>query len=100
MEMEAYAQENDYTWRKDSEEESEETDDTDSVGSYPDIASIGGIGRTAPGMLSPDIPGPSVPSPAYTRSYGEAKKMKKDREPFYKGYWVVYLPGDINGLRK
>ena len=24
----------------------------------------------------------------------------KDREPFYKGYVVVYLPGDINGLTK
>ena len=58
MEMEAYAQENDYTWRKGSRE-SEETDDTDSVGSYPDIASIGDVCRTAPGMLSPDIPGPS-----------------------------------------
>ena len=72
-----------------AEEESEETDDTDIVGSYPDIASIGKIGRTAPGMQSP----------AHTRSYGKSK-TKKDREPFYKGYGVVYLPGDINGLAK
>ena len=56
-------------------------------------------------MLSPDsgIPPPGIPpSPAHTRSYGKAKKAK-DREPFYKGYkgdGVVYLPGDINGLRK
>ena len=83
-----------------TEEESEETDDTDSAGSYPDIASIGDIGRTAHCILSPDIPGPSVPSPAHTRSYGKAKKTKNDREPFYKGYGVVYLPGDINGLAK
>ena len=36
-------------------------------------------------------------SPAHTRSYGKAKKTK-DREPFYKGYGVVYLLGYINGL--
>ena len=40
------------------------------------------------------------PSPARTRSYGKAKKTKKDREPFYKGFGVVYLPGDINGITK
>ena len=57
-----------------AEEESEETDDRNSVGSYPDIASKGDIGRTASGMLSP---GPRVPSPAHTRSYG---KTKKDEE--------------------
>ena len=83
-----------------AEEESEETDDTDSVGSYPDIASIGDIGRTAPAMLSPDIPFLSVPPPAHTCSYGKAKKTKKDREPFYKSYGVVYLPGDMNGLAR
>ena len=42
-----------------------------------------------------DIP----PSPAHTRSAGKAKKSK-DREPFYKGYGVVYLPRDISGLTK
>ena len=42
-----------------------------------------------------DVP----PSPAKTCYYGKAKKMK-DREPFYKGYGVVYLPGDINELTK
>ena len=63
-----------------AEEESEDTDDNDSVESYPDIASIGDIGRTAPGMLtsdsdisSPGTPGPSIPSP---RSHGKAKKTK------------------------
>ena len=29
---------------------------------------------------------------------GKAKKAKKNRQPFYKGYGVVYLPGDIKGL--
>ena len=91
------------------EGESEDTDDTDSVEPYPEPAStipetnsgptsIGVIGRTAPGILTPDSGMP--PSPAYTRSYGKAKKTKMDREPFYKGYGVVYLPGDINGFAK
>ena len=31
------------------------------------------------------------------RTYGKAKRTK-DREPFFKGYGVVYLPRDINGL--
>ena len=35
-----------------AEAESEDTDDTDSVESYPDIASIGDINRTAPGILT------------------------------------------------
>ena len=86
-----------------AEEESEDTDDTDSVESYPDIASIGDIDESSDilsDMLSPDPPGPSIPSPVHTRSYGKAKKSKKDREPFYKGYGVVYHPGDINGLTK
>ena len=43
------------------------------------------------------------PSPAHTRSYGKAKKIKV-RGAFYKGFskgeGVVYLPGDINGLAK
>ena len=49
-------------------------------------------------MLSsePDI----LQSPLHTRSYGKAKKTKKAREPFYKGYGVVYPPGGINGLAK
>ena len=37
--------------------------------------------------------------PAHTSSYGKVKKTK-DRESFYKGYGVVYLPGDISGLTK
>ena len=89
-----------------AEVESEDTDDTDSVEPYPDIASIGDIGESSdissPGILSSDSgkssSGPSIPSSLHTRSYGKSRKTKKDREPFYKGYGVVYLPGDINGL--
>ena len=78
------------------EEGSGDTDDTDT-------ASIGDIGESSD-ILSSDIsdissPGPSIPSPAHTRSHGKAKKTK-DREPFYKGYGVVYLPANINGLVK
>ena len=29
---------------------------------------------------------------------GKARKKRKTREPFYKGYGVVYLPADIKGL--
>ena len=69
--------------------------------SYPDIASIGDIGESSdiasPCILSSHS---GISSPAHTRSYGKAKKMKKVRELFYKGYGVVYLPGDINGLTK
>ena len=93
-----------------AEEESEDTDDTDSVESYPSPPSIGDIDRTAPGILtsdsdilSPDTapPAPSIqPSPLHTRPYRKAKRSKKDRETFYKGYGVVYLPRDINGLAK
>ena len=83
--------------------EFEDTDDTDSVESYPDISSIGDICESSdissPGILSSD-PGISssghrVPSFLHTRCYGKARKTMKDREPFYKGYGVVYLPGDI-----
>ena len=36
-----------------------------------------------------DAPGPSA---------GKARKKRKTKEPFYKGYGVVYHPGDIKGL--
>ena len=55
-----------------------------------------GILPSDSGILSP---GSGILSPAHTRSYGKAK-MTKDREPFYKGYGVMYLPGDINGLTR
>ena len=82
------------------EVESEDTDDTDT-------ASIGDSGESfdisSPGILPSDSvilsQGSSIPSPAHTRSYGKAKKTK-DRETFYKGYGVVYLPGDIKRLTK
>ena len=61
---------------------------------YDEATSIGNIGESSD-MISTGIP----PSPLHTRSYGKAKKTK-DREPFYKGYEEVYLPGDINGLTK
>ena len=77
------------------EEGSEDTDDTDT-------APIGDIGESSD-ILSSDISSPGTsdipPSPAHTRYYGKAKKSK-DRETFYKGYGVVYLPGDISGLTK
>ena len=97
-----------------AEEESEDTCDADSVESYPDIALIGDIGESSDisspdsSILSPDTappdtapPGPSMPaSPPHTRSYGKAKKKKKDKERFYIGFGVGHLPGDINGLAK
>ena len=65
------------------EEEFENTDVSDSVESYPDIDSLGDIGRTAPGIPTSDsdISSPRMPpSPAHTRSHGKAKKTK-NREP-------------------
>ena len=84
------------------EEESEDNDVTDSVESYPDTASRGDIGKSTSDISSPGTspPGPSATSPLHTRTYGKAKTTKKDREPFYKGYGVGYLPGDINGLAR
>ena len=94
---------------EEEEEESENTDDTDSVESYHDIASTGYSDlstvdyNSLPGILTSDSdllsPDPSIPSPVQSRSCGKSKKTK-DREPFYKVYGVVYLPGDINGVTK
>ena len=61
------------------EEVSEDTADTDSVESYPAIASIGDIGRTAPGILTSDfdIASPGVrPSPAHIHFHGKATQAK------------------------
>ena len=84
--------------------ESEDTDDTDSVESYPDPASMRYIGGSTPDISSPGSsilsPDTSPPLPLHTRSYGKAEKTKKDGEPFYKGYGVVYLPGEINRLAR
>ena len=73
--------------------ESEYTDYTGDIGESYDILSSD-ISSHDSGIA---LPGPSIPSPAHTRSYGIAKETK-DREPFYKGYGVVYLPGEIYGL--
>ena len=60
--------------------------------SYPGIASIGDIGRAAPGrtapstltsdsdISSPGKPGPSIPSTGHTRSHGKAKNTKDIRK--------------------
>ena len=67
--------------------------DTASIGESSDVASLTST-RRAPTDIHRtfvDVP----PSPARIRSYGIAKNTK-DREPFYKGYGVVYLTGAIN----
>ena len=71
------------------EEESEDTDGTDTD-------SMGDISESSPVIMSSDsgIVSPG-PSPAHTRSYGKARKTKV-RGAFYKGYGVVYLPGDYS----
>ena len=77
-----------------TEEGCEDIDDTDT-------ASTGDIGKSSD-ILSSDISSPGtsdIPSPVHTSSCGKAKKTK-EREPFYKGYVVVYLPGHISGLAK
>ena len=87
-----------------AEEKFEDTDDSYRVS---DTASIGDIGESSdissPNILPSDSvilsPGSTIPSPAYTRSYGKAKNTK-DREPLHKGYGVVYLPADISGFTK
>ena len=84
-------------------EEFEDTGDTDSVESYPDTTSTeysdistADYNAPPPGTAQPD---PSIPRSPHTRS-GKDKKTKKDREHFYKGCGVVYLPGDINVFAK
>ena len=43
-------------------------------------------------------PSPGIsPTPPPSRG-GKTRKKRKTREPFYKGYGVVYLPGDIKGI--
>ena len=63
-------------------------------------ASSDGYRKPSPGiMVAPAIIPPPPPSE------GKARKKRKTREPFYKGYafykgyGVVYLPGDMKGLR-
>ena len=82
-------------------EESEDGGDTDDTTSSVEDTDPSHRRRSLVDMISLDYTrSRSVPpSPAHTRSHGKAKK-EKDREPFYKGFEVVYLPGDINGLTK
>ena len=75
--MEAYAQWYGYTGDMKEEEDEESTEG----------ASSDGYRRPSPGI-----------SPTPPPSGGKARKKRKTREPFYKGYGVVYLLGDINGL--
>ena len=75
-------------------EESEDGGDTDGTTSTVEEPEPSHRHRSLVDMISPvhtrrafeDVP----PSPAKTRSYGKAKKTK-DREPFCKGFGVVYL---------
>ena len=39
-----------------------------------------------------------VPPPTPSPCGGKSRKKRKTREPFYKGYGVVYLPEDIKRL--
>ena len=41
------------------------------------------------------MPTSGTSPPTFT---GKTRKRRKTRELFYKGYGVVYLPGDIKGL--
>ena len=73
-----------------AEEESEDTDDNDSVESYskPSSMEYSDISTVDYNALpfAIESPGPSIqPTPLNTR-YGKAKKTKRDREPFYKGF--------------
>ena len=49
--------------------------------------------RTAIGHPPPDfVPASDLSPPPFV---GKTRKRRKIREAFYKGYGVVYLPGDI-----
>ena len=85
------------------EEESEDTDDTDGVSDPAAIADTESFDKASPvstrKALEDVTSSSGILSPARTRSRGKAVK-KTYREPSYKGYEVVYLLGDINGLTK
>ena len=42
------------------------------------------------------VSSPLAAPPPYA---GKTRKKRKTRDPLYKGYGVVYLPGDIKGLK-
>ena len=57
-----------------------------------DVAGASSDGyRTPPDFMSTS----ANPPPPFL---GKTRKRRKTREPFYKGYGVVYLPRDISGL--
>ena len=109
--MEVYAQENGYTWRIDIRRRRRiwgycDTDTTSSVGDTGESYNMSDILSSAHTRSRSLPPSPThsllhslPPPPARTRSHGKAKR-RKDREHPYKGFGVVYLPGDINGLTK
>ena len=90
-------------------EESEDGDDIDTASvenpgesSHRSLSDMFSSAHTRRSRSVPSSPTRSrilPPSPAPTHSHGKAKKAK-DREPFYKGFGVVYLQGDLNGLAK
>ena len=61
----------------------------DSVGEE-DVEGSDGY-RTPPDFM----PTAGTSPPSFT---GKTRERRKTREPVYKGYGVVYLPGDIKGL--
>ena len=81
---------------QESEDDRDSDDTTSSVedpgeSSHRSLSDMLSSAYTRSRLLSLSPP----PSPARTRSHGKARKTK-DREPFYKGFGVVYIPGDIN----
>ena len=74
------------------------TDDATSSVEDPGVSSHRSLSDMLSSTRSPSVP-PLLPSPVHTHFHGKANKTK-DREPFYKGFGVVYLPGDINRLTK
>ena len=55
-------------------------------------------GVSSDGYRTPSPGVKSTPVVTPPNSTGITRKRRKTREPFYKGYGVVYLPGDIRGL--
>ena len=57
-----------------------------------DVEGVGSDGYRTP----PDfVPASGLSPPPFI---GKTRKRRKTREAFFKGYGIVYLPGDIKGL--
>ena len=80
-------------------EESEGGGDTDGATSAVEDPAPSHGRRSLVDMISSDQTRSRSETPSPVRTRYKAKK-EKDREPFYKGFGVVYVPGDINGLTK